>query len=146
MRNYLIALLALAAPLSAQEARGTILGRVSDPSGAVIGGAKVEAANVETGVRFTSNTNRSGDYTFPLLLPGAYTVKVEQSGFKTYSRTGVAVRVNDQVTIDITMEVGQSSQTVQVNAETPLLDTSAATIGYVVDSRTIMELPSLLQN
>ncbi len=141
MRNYLIVLLAIAAPLSAQEARGTILGRVSDPSGAVIGGAKVEAANVETGVRFTLNTNRSGDYTFPLLLPGAYTVKVEQSGFKTYSRTGVAVRVNDQVTIDITMEVGQSSQSVLVSAESPLLDTSAATIGYVVDSRTIMELP-----
>jgi len=125
----------------AQDARGTILGRVTDASGATIAGAQVEAANTETGVKFPSTTNRSGDYTFPLLVPGSYSVRVEHAGFKTYSRAGIAVRVNDQITIDISMEVGQSSQSVNVTAETPLLDTSAASIGHVVDSRTIMELP-----
>jgi len=130
-----------AVQLPAQEARGTLLGRVSDPSGAVIAGAKVEAANADTGVRLSSVTNRTGDYIFPLLIPGSYSIGVESPGFKTYNRTSVIVRVNDQVTINVELEVGQASQTVQVNAETPLLDTSSASIGQVVNSRTIMELP-----
>ena len=132
-----------AAPYSskAQEARGTLLGRVSDTSGAVIAGANVRATNVDTGVHFSSVTNKTGDYTFPLLLPGSYTVTVEHPGFKTYTRNGVAVRVNDQVAINVEMELGQSSQTVNITAETPLLDTSSASIGYVVDNRTILELP-----
>ena len=82
----ILAVFALALSLQAQEARGTLLGRVTDPSGAIVAGAKVEAANVETGVRFTSTTNRSGDYIFPLLVPGSYTITVENPGFKTYSR------------------------------------------------------------
>lgn len=128
-------------PLCGQDSRGTLLGRVLDQSDAVVGGAAVEAKNVDTGVRFTSTTNKSGDYIFPLLVPGSYSVKVESAGFKTYTRTGIAVHVNDQMTINVAMELGQASQTVQVSAETPLLDTSSASIGYVVDSRTIMEMP-----
>src|SRR4051794_5576287 len=122
-----------------QEARGTLLGRVSDTSDAVIAGASVRILNVDTGVHFTSVTNKSGDYTFSLLVPGTYTVNVEHSGFKSWQRTGIAVRVNDQVAINATLEVGQASQTVLVSAETPLLDTSSASIGHVVDSRTILE-------
>ena len=111
-------------PLAGQDARGTILGRVTDPVDALIVGAKVEATNVDTGVKLSSVTNRSGDYTFPLLVPSSYVVKVEHPGFKTYTRAGIVVRVNDQVAINVALEVGQASQTVQVNAETPLLDTS----------------------
>src|SRR4051794_10824331 len=128
-------------PVRAQEARGTLLGRVSDTSDAVISGAKVAAISLDSGVRFSSVTNRTGDYIFPLLVPGSYSITVENPGFKTYTRSGVAVRVNDQVTINVELEVGQASQTVNVNAETPLLDTSSASIGHVVDSRTILELP-----
>ena len=61
-------------PLAAQEARGNLLGRVTDSSDAVVVGAKVEATNADTGVRFSSTTNRSGDYIFPLLVPGSYTI------------------------------------------------------------------------
>src|SRR2546425_867155 len=128
-------------PLAAQEARGTLLGRVTDSSDAVIVGAKVDATNVDTGVRFSSTTNRTGDYIFPLLVPGSYSITVEHTGFKGYSRSGIVVRVADQVAINVTLEVGQSSQTVQVSAESPLLDTSSASMGQVVDNRTIMELP-----
>lgn len=142
MRCHLAAaLLAAVAPLYAQDARGTILGRVTDQTGAMIFGAKVEVTNADTGVKFASQTNRSGDYTFPLLVPGNYSIRVEFAGFKIYTRSGIAVRVNDQITIDAGMEVGLSSQAVNVTAETPLLDTSSASIGFVVDSRTIMELP-----
>src|SRR6185436_5874615 len=112
-------------PATAQEARGTLLGRVTDPSDSLVVGAKIDITNVETGVRLSSTTNRTGDYTFPLLLPGTYTVRVESPGFKTYSRPGVMVRVNDQVAINIALEVGQASQTVEVKALSPLLDTSS---------------------
>ena len=128
-------------PIQAQEARATLLGRVTDASDSVITGAKVTATNVDTGVSFISSTNRTGDYIFPLLVPGPYTIAVESAGFKSYTRSGVIVRVNDQVTIDVTLEVGQTTQTVNVTAEAPLLDTSSASIGHVVTSRTIMELP-----
>jgi hypothetical protein len=128
-------------PVAAQEARGTLLGRVADSTDALILGAKVEAHNVDTGVRLTSITNRTGDYLFPLLVPGNYTVRVEHPGFKTYTRSGIVLRVNDQTSINVTLEIGQSTQTVEVRAESPLLDTSSASFGQVVDSRTINELP-----
>ena len=131
----------LVMPLAAQEARATLLGRITDASGGVVAGAKVEVLNRDTGVRFSSATNRTGDYIFPLLLPGGYTLTVENAGFKTHTETGIAIRVNDQVAVNVTLEVGQSSQTVQVSAETRLLDTSTASMGFVVESRTIMELP-----
>ena len=128
-------------PLQSQEARGTLLGRVTDSTDAIVAAAQVTITNVDTGVRFSSVTNKTGDYIFPLLVPGRYTVTVEHAGFKTQTRNNIMVRVNDQVTIDMALEVGNAAQTVNVNAETPLLDTSSASMGHVVDSRTILELP-----
>jgi len=128
-------------PLAAQEARGTLLGRVTDATDALIVGAKVDALNVDTGVRLTSVTNRTGDYIFPLLVPGNYSVTVEHSGFKTYRRSGIVVRVNDQVSINVALELGQSAQTIEVKAESPMLDTSSASFGQVINSRVINELP-----
>ena len=110
-RIALAGLFFLCLPVYAQEARGTLLGRVTDSTDAVLVGAKVEARNVDTGIRLTSVTNSAGDYIFPLLVPGSYTVTVENSGFKTYTRSGIVVRVNDQVTINVSLEVGQASQT-----------------------------------
>ncbi|MEJ7606137.1 MAG: carboxypeptidase-like regulatory domain-containing protein [Bryobacteraceae bacterium] len=101
-------------PALAQEARGTLLGRVTDSTEAIMTGAHVSLRNADTGVRFSAVTNKTGDYMFPLLVPGPYTVTVEQSGFKTQTRSGIMVRVNDQVTIDMNLEVGSSSQTVNV--------------------------------
>src|SRR6266851_8750765 len=141
--NWLViaTLFSIQLPVEAQEARGTLLGRVTDPSNAVIAGVKVEAASAETGVRFSSTTNRTGDYIFPLLGPGTYSIRVEHAGFKTYTQSGIPVRVNDQLAVNVTLELGQSSQTVEVNAERRLLDTSTASMGLVVETRTIMELP-----
>lgn len=128
-------------PASAQDARGTLLGRVTDPTGAVIVGAKVEAANTVTGVRLASTTNGRGDYIVPFLIPGPYSITVQNAGFKNYTRTGIVVRVNDEVAINVTMQLGEASETVNVSAESPILDTSAASMGQVVDSRTILDLP-----
>ena len=129
-------------PLQGQEARGTLLGRVTDATGSVIIGAKVEGVNADSGVRFTSTTNGSGDYILPFLIPGPYSLTVESRGFKTYRRAGIVVRESDRVTIDMAMEIGEASQSVQVNAETPLLDTSTASMGMVVERRAITDLPS----
>jgi hypothetical protein len=136
-----IALFCIALTLRGQEARGTILGRVSDPTDAVVVGAKVEVANSSTGVRYESVTNDSGDYLAPFLIPGPYDITVSHAGFKTYSRKGITVRVNDQVSVNIRLELGEASQTVQVSGETPMLDTSTASMGQVVEARTILELP-----
>jgi hypothetical protein len=136
-----VCLSAIALPVAAQDARGTLLGRVTDSTDALIVGAKVEAHNIDTGVRLSSITSRTGDYMFPLLVPGNYSVKVEHPGFKTYTRSGIVLRVNDQTSINVTLELGQSTQTVEVKAEAPLLDTSSASFGQVIDSRTINELP-----
>src|SRR5262249_10622413 len=125
----------------AQESRGTLLGRVTDASNALIPGAKVEASHLETGQNFHSVTNHTGDYVFPLLVPGTYSISVESPGFKRYTRGGIGVRVNDQVTINVELEIGETTQSVVVRAESPLLDTSSASMGQVVDSRTILELP-----
>ncbi len=128
-------------PLAGQEARGTLLGRITDPASAAIVGARISAMNSETGVRAVSVTNESGDYLLPFLIPGPYTVTVESQGFKTYTRAGITVRVNERIPIDVQMELGDVSQRVEVSAQAPLLDTSTASMGHVVGSRTILELP-----
>jgi len=129
-------------PLAAQEARGTLLGRVADPTEAVIVAAKVDAVNTDTGVHYTSTTNGSGDYILPFLIPGPYNITVETRGFKTYTRQGINLRESERVTIDVKMEVGESSQSVQVSTEAPILDTSTASMGQVVESRAIADLPT----
>src|SRR5436853_6575433 len=79
-------------PLQGQEARGTLLGRVTDATGSVIIGAKVEGVNADSGVHFTSTTNGSGDYILPFLIPGPYSLTVERRGFEPYSRGGIGDR------------------------------------------------------
>ena len=102
----LIALLAVGRPLLGQEARGTILGRVVDPTDAVIVDAKVEAINTDTGVHATSLTNETGDYILPFLIPGPYTLTVSNKGFRNYTRTGITVRQSERVTLDVTLQLG----------------------------------------
>ncbi|MFB3827858.1 MAG: TonB-dependent receptor domain-containing protein [Bryobacteraceae bacterium] len=126
----------------AQETRGTILGRVTDPTGAVIGGADVRATNVATGVTVAAKTNEAGNYTLPYLLTGAYTVEAELSGFKRFVREGIQVRVNDVVQLNIDLQVGNVTEAIEVTAETPLLSTSESSLGQVVDERRVTELPT----
>jgi Carboxypeptidase regulatory-like domain len=143
---FLVPLFFCPLPISAQEARSTILGRVTDQTGGVIAGANVEAANADTGVRSTALTNASGDFLLPFLIPGHYTVTVEAPGFKRSLRPQVQARINDRITIDVSLEVGQATESVQVTAETPLLDTSTTSMGQVLNTRTVLELPLLAGN
>src|SRR5206468_4561673 len=94
-------------PLSAQEARSTTLGRITDPTGSVIVNATVEAANTDTGVRSTAQTNANGDFLVPFLIPGPYSLAVEAPGFKRSVRPQIQVRVDQHITIDMALEIGQ---------------------------------------
>ena len=125
----------------AQESRGTITGRVIDPSGAVVAGAEVRVKNQETGAVATARTNEAGNYAAPYLLPGTYELSVDFKGFKKTERTGVQVRVNDVLSVDLRLEVGSASEVVEVKGGAPLLEASNVSLGQVVSERQIKDLP-----
>ena len=138
----MMATLALLAPaVSAQEARGRIAGRVVDAGNAVIQGATVKVINVAMGTTLTMRSNEDGFYQAPYLIPGTYQIIVEASGFRRYVREDILVQVNDNIQIDIELQVGTVDQTLTVNTDIPLLNTTSASMGTVVDSRRVAELP-----
>lgn len=137
----ILTLAALPAVLMAQESRGTITGHVADASGAMVAGADVRAVNQDTAAVAVAKTNDTGSYTIPYLVPGAYTVSADYTGFKKTQRPGIEVRVNDVLTVDLKLEVGNAAETVEVSAGTPLLETSSVSMGQVQNERNINNLP-----
>ena len=127
--------------LRAQDARGSIGGRVTDTLDALIVGAKVVTANQETGVIATAITNESGAFRLPFLLPGRYRISVEMNGFRTYAQSGVELRVGDSLDLPIRLEVGNVSETIEVKGGTPLLETGSSSLGQVMDSKRLEDLP-----
>src|SRR5579859_1648254 len=117
-----------AAPLFGQTL-GEITGRVADPSGAAVPGAAITLTNISTnGVRATASTS-SGDYTFPSLPPGFYNLKTEHPGFKTAGTNNIEVQVQQTVRLDVTLQVGQVSESVEVSAQADLLQSENASVG-----------------
>ena len=135
-----IALLA-ASSMTPQDARGRILGRVLDPSGAPIPRAPIEVTEDSTHVKLGATTNEAGAYEFLYLIPGNYTLAVSAPGFKSYERTNIEVRVADRITLDVTLSVGQVNESVTVSGQTALVDTASANMGQVTDKRRIVEMP-----
>jgi hypothetical protein len=127
--------------LLAQDPRGGITGTVVDETGAFVPGVKVRATNLETGVPASAETNQSGQYRLPYLPAGFYRVNAEVTGFKSFIRDKVEVRVGEMLDLQIRMEVGSLTETVQVTAETPVLETANASLGQTIDNRRIQELP-----
>lgn len=123
--------------LRAQDYRGTLRGQISDPHGAAIAGAKVIARNVSTGVSTEGTTNEDGLYRIPFLIPGEYEASAEFSGFRKAVRQAIRLNVNAEVQADFQLEVGQSTESVTVSAEVPLLNTANAEMGQVVDQAVI---------
>ncbi|HTM49923.1 MAG TPA: TonB-dependent receptor [Bryobacteraceae bacterium] len=136
-----VCLAALSLPLAAQDARGTIVGRVTDASSAIVPGADVRATNVATGVVASGKANDAGNYSLPYLVPGIYTVTTETAGFRKFVRENVQIRVGETVELNIQMATGDVAETIDVRAETPLLSTAEASLGQVVDERRILDLP-----
>jgi hypothetical protein len=139
----LIAMLALLTSATAwsQDTRGTISGRVLDPSGSVIPGASVTVSNVAMGYKAALTTNADGIYRAPLLSPGSYQIEVTAQGFKKALRSAIEVRVADRLDVDIKLEIGASEQQVTVSSELPLLNTETSSLGTVVDSKRVADLP-----
>lgn len=139
-----IALLAgfLTVPSWGQDSRGTILGHVSDPSGAALPGVKITARNVNTGVTNLFTTNGVGDYVFLDLIPGSYEVTVEASGFKRAQSSGLILEVEQTLRQDFALQVGATTEQVTVTTDTQLVQTDNTTLGNVLDQKTIEELPS----
>src|SRR5690242_15192932 len=104
----------------AQSTGGRILGRVSDPSGAVLARANVTATNDATGVSRTSQSNESGDYVFLELPVGTYTLTFDLAGFKKNVRKNVTLDLNQVITLNMTMQIGEARETVEVTSEAPL--------------------------
>jgi hypothetical protein len=131
----------------AQEYRGTILGRITDPSDAAIVGASIEVQNVETNVIMRASSNEAGNYQVPFLLPGEYTLRVTHAGFKRVERKGIRVLINQPVTVDVALELGATSESVTITGQAPLLNTANADLGQVIDHAYIgMVAPSLDRN
>ncbi len=127
--------------LKAQTSTGRIVGTVKDATGSVIPGVQVVASRIGTGFQFAANTNDVGEYVIPLLQPGQYRVAASHSGFKTYTQTSVTVRVNEDSGVNISLEVGAVAERIEVTAEASLVQTHTSTLGQVVQSRQIVELP-----
>jgi len=125
----------------AQESRGSITGKVVDPQGAVIPGSKVTVTNVETNVSNPVNSNSTGYWEVNFLIPGDYLVTAETVGFKTLKRSGISLSTGDRLALDLKMEVGDSTTSVTVNADAPLLNTTTAATGRVLNSQDITHLP-----
>ncbi|MGH9838140.1 MAG: carboxypeptidase-like regulatory domain-containing protein, partial [Blastocatellia bacterium] len=138
----LLSVLALAVTsLSAQEIRGSILGQITDPSGAAVPGARVTATNEETNTSVGAQSNEEGNYHVPFMLPGRYTVTVKAQGFKRAVRAKIIVQVQDKLTLDFSLQPGDISESVTVTTETPLLQKANAGLGQVVTREFLDRLP-----
>ncbi len=134
-------LVTLCSAAHAQEARGTIQGRVTDASGAAVPGATVDVLNLATGVTTTTSSNAEGHYRAPFLNPGAYRVTVSLEGFSKYISDNIEVHVADLLTVDASLTIGALTDEVTVTATAATVDRSSADLGQIVDARRIAELP-----
>ena len=129
------------AAASAQVSTGTIVGTVEDASGAIIPSAEVSIRNTNTGETRTTRTTASGEFNAPFLQPGLYSVSTKAGGFKSKTLSGITLRVDQTANLRIPLEVGSSSETVEVTGAAPLLDSATSSLGQVIENRRIVELP-----
>jgi hypothetical protein len=142
MRLSLLVLgLCLSAAVVSAQTFGEITGEVKDPSGAIVPGARVSVTNTATNALRSSVTNEAGIYSFPALVPGFYSVKVELPGFQPVVRSNIELQVQQTARVDFTLAVGQTSQTIEVSDFAQLLTTESATVGTVIPEKTIVDLP-----
>jgi hypothetical protein len=140
--SLLIALLsAMSLPTWAQVSSAELSGTVLDSTGAAIAGAKVTAANAATNVSHEAVSSNTGNYLISLLPPGEYVVTVEATGFKKLVQRGLSLQINQQATLDLTLQVGQVSEAVEVTAAAPQLESESSSLGTVVSEQLVNQLP-----
>src|SRR5690348_13345953 len=138
---FFCALAAFLPLLEAQVDTGTILGTVRDSSGGVIPNATVTLTNEGTAASQTASTSDNGQYTFTPIRIGKYSVEVQVAGFQTQKKTGVQLDIQQQVVVDFSLAPGQVTNAIEVTAAVPALQSENASVGQVVESRAINDLP-----
>jgi len=123
------------------QTTGTLLGKVTDPNGAVIPAANVVVENLGTAFTRNANTNTDGQYLIPQLPTGIYKVTVEHAGFQRFIQTGVEIQIEQNARLDITLSVGQVTETVSVSGDASRVDTQSSTVGTSVDRQRLVDLP-----
>jgi hypothetical protein len=126
---------------SAQSTTGSIYGSVSDDSGAVVPHAAVTVTEISTNSTRTVNSSASGDYVFPSLTPGSYSVTIKISGFQSQTQTGIRLDANQNIHVNFALKPGSVDETVEVTASTTLVDTRESQLGSTVDQKRLEELP-----
>ena len=139
--KMLVCLLLWGGIAASQVTTGTILGTVSDSSGAVVPGSTITIRNVETGISRTLTADAAGRYVAPQLPLGNYEVTAESSGFQTMIRRGITLTVGREAVVDFTLGVGQITERIVVTGEAPLVETTTSQVGALVDSKKIRDLP-----
>ena len=142
----LLFMLTAALPAFGQATTGSISGVVNDPSGATIAGANVSIRNVETGTTFNATTNESGEYNFPQIPPGTYTMNVEASGFKKAVANNIVVELGSPARASIALEVGSVQEVVTVTAAQEMINTTSPSLTNVINTRQVQDLPLATRN
>src|SRR4051794_12422585 len=145
-RIFLAALLAVvgfAGIANAQAVFGTIVGSVTDPSGARVVGATVTILDMDRNVSTVTTTNESGNFRQGFLIVGRYQIKIERPGFRTYVRSNVNVSVDTETTVDIPLELGNTNQTVEVTAQGEVLKTERSDVAITFSQKQVQDLPSI---
>ena len=127
--------------LAAQEFRGTITGTITDPAGAVVPSARVVATEVSTGTKSQTVSESSGSYTLPFLAPGDYDISVQVTGFKESVRKAIHVNAGAHAVVDVTLEVGNTTQSVEVTGDAALINTENASVGQTITTKEVEDLP-----
>jgi hypothetical protein len=140
---FAVVILVLGFPIfaRAQKDAGSIVGTVKDPTGALVSNAKVTVTDVERGTNFSATTNDAGEYVAGPLRVGRYTVTVEHSGFKKAVSEPVSLDVQQRIAVNVTLQVGQITEAIQVSGAAPLLETETSELGQVVDNKRVANLP-----
>lgn len=129
------------AVLTAQQDRGTLTGTASDPAGAVVPGVKVTITNTATNATYETATNSAGQFTMPNLPIGPYRVQYETAGFKVFVRDGINLGVAQVIRVDAVLQIGTTTESVEVTAESPLLQTDTPEVGTSLDSKRVIDMP-----
>lgn len=134
------------APLQAQDVTAAITGSVTDPSDAAVAGAKVTATDTQRGTQLVATSNADGSYNIPRVPVGTYDLKVEKTGFQTAVQKDITLVLNQVARLDVGLQVGDVSTSVEVSSAAPLLQTQATQLGTVIDARTNAQIPLATRN
>src|SRR5713101_7437874 len=139
--SCLVLLVGFAVSLSAQTETASLSGRVTDPQGAVVPHAVIEAIENSTNLKTTAETNNDGLYYLPSLRPGSYRVVVSKDGFKQIIQADVVMHVQDVLTLNFALQLGSVSESVTVTGGAPMVNTTNASVSTVVDQTYVKNMP-----